>query len=453
MATAAIADDPRVRRQAEAFHRAGWKVVAVGLPGAKSPPPEWSVLTRDDVVSVAVREPTALAAPSVKGMQTRPKSWMRQILLRKFRIARSPLFATEVERPNVDSRAKKHIGRALSLLGRLRYGLRLLAIRIRPELAEKVYWRWSQNIHDIYACGRRVDAAVWLANDWNMLPVAARLAREKRGIYGYDTHEFAVEEYAENRTWRLVHRPMVGAIERQFIGGAAVVSAVSSGIAERLDALYRLPRPTLTIRNTTDFEEVAFRRTRRDRIEVLYHGIVVPNRGIEAAVESVALWRPEFSLTIRGPENPAFSPILRDRIAALGLEKRVRLVPPVPMTALVREASSFDVGFFALPGHSRHNEFALPNKFFEYVMAGLALCTTDLPEMSRLIRQYDLGVTIAAAEPEAMAAAVNALDPDRIDRFKLNALAAARELCWERESQRLVGAYSAAVAQACGRHL
>jgi hypothetical protein len=85
---------------------------------------------------------------------------------------------------------------------------------------------------------------------------------------------------------------------------------------------------------------------------------------------------------------------------------------------------------------------------FEYVMAGLALCTTDLPEMARLIREYDLGVTIAAVEPKAIAAAVNALDPDRIDSFKRNALCAARELCWERESERLVGAYSAALAQA-----
>ena len=69
------------------------------------------------------------------------------------------------------------------------------------------------------------------------------------------------------------------------------------------------------------------------------------------------------------------------------------------MTALVHEAAPFDVGFFALPGHSRHNEFALPNKFFEYVMAGLTLCATDLPEMARLIKEYDLGVTISAVEP------------------------------------------------------
>src|SRR5262249_59370131 len=123
---------------------------------------------------------------------------------------------------------------------------------------------------------------------------------------------------------------------------------------------------------------------------------------------------------------------LKRRIEERRLASRVRLAPPIAMTALVREAAAFDIGFFALPGSSRHNQYALPNKFFEYVMAGLALCVTDLPEMGRLIREHDLGVTFSRVDPDAIAAAVNALDPSSIDRYKRNALTAARELRWER---------------------
>jgi len=318
---------------------------------------------------------------------------------------------------------------------------------MQPSLAQKLYWKVMYRANDIYHCASQINAAVWLANDWNMLPVAARLAREKGGIYGYDTHEFAIEEFAESRKWRLFGKPMVSAIERQCIHDATVVSAVSPGIADRLDKLYHLPRRTVSIRNTPAFEETPFRATKSDVIRILYHGIVTPKRGIEAAIDSVADWRPEFTLTIRGPGDRKFLDGLQQRIVARGLADRVTLAPAVPMTTLVREAAHFDVGFFALPGHSRHNEFALPNKFFEYVMAGLALCTTDLPEMARLIKEYDLGVTIAAVEPNAIAAAVNSLDPSRIDRFKRNALRAAGELCWERESERLVAAYRAALAQ------
>jgi hypothetical protein len=118
------------------------------------------------------------------------------------------------------------------------------------------------------------------------------------------------------------------------------------------------------------------------------------------------------------------------------------------MIDLVREAARFDVGLFALPGHSRHNQYALPNKLFEYVMAGLALCISDLPEMTRIVRHYDLGVLIAKVKPNAIAAAVNELDQVKIDRHKKRALDAARELNWETEGARLVASADAALAQA-----
>lgn len=441
LALSAIADDPRVRRQADAFFRKDWCVTAVGLPGAKSQSPDWPILTRSD-------DPNGAATSHIPASTER--SAFRKRLLSLFRVTTKPFFANEGEHQLFERRIKRIVGHTIYVLISVQKSARQKANGkiMRQKTREQIFWDRSPAVHDLYRCAEQVGADVWLANDWTMLPVAARLASKNGGIYGYDTHEFATEEYAENRAWRLFQRPIVSAIEKGYIAGAVVVSAVSSGIAERLDALYDLKRPSLTIRNTPIYQEVPFRPTRRDRIDVLYHGIVVPNRGLEAAVESVSLWRPDFTLTIRGPENPEFTPVLRARIAALGLQDRVRLVPAVPMTALVEEAAASDIGFFALPGHSLHNEFALPNKFFEYVMAGLALCTTDLPEMARLIHKYDLGLTIGAVEPVAIAAAINALDPDRIDRFKRNALAAANELCWERESERLVAAYDGALVAA-----
>jgi hypothetical protein len=45
LSLSAIPDD-RVCGQAEAFWRAGWKVIGLGLPGAKSSTPEWPIVNR-----------------------------------------------------------------------------------------------------------------------------------------------------------------------------------------------------------------------------------------------------------------------------------------------------------------------------------------------------------------------------------------------------------------------
>ena len=503
LALSPIVDDPRVRRQGDLFYGRDWGVTAVGMPGGHSAAPIWRILSKPAAGRCRIAHPTAAnqdagspgpvtvipalaAQPIASGsfarwrhgvsdrLSDRPQLW--KLALRSWRGVRFGLLLPRRSyaavrraqhcvkpvvrsmayrfglldrlRPLLDSSAVTAL-RQRGISASLRYASRMLAVRIRPQHAEQVLWDdlpYSPQLRAMYEAASRVDADIWVANDWTALPLAARLAREKGGIFVYDTHEFATEEFAEQAHWRRWRRAVVCAVEAKYIRDAAVVSAVSDGIARHLDALYDLPRPALAIRNTPSYEAHAFRST-GSHARVLYHGIVAPGRGLEAAIDSVAQWESRFDLTIRGPDNPEFTPLLRHRIATLGLEDRVHIVPPVPMTALVREAAAFDVGFFALPGHSHHNQFALPNKFFEYTMAGLALCMTDLPEMARLMQEYDLGVTFPKVEPGLIAQAVNALTPERIDHCKRNALAAARELCWDREAERLVSAYTAAVSR------
>ncbi len=294
-------------------------------------------------------------------------------------------------------------------------------------MAGRAYWRLSSDVCDLYHMAEHIDADVWLANDWMTLPIAQRLAEENGGIYGYDSHELATEEFAHRLRWRLLKQPL---------------AAVSEEIAGRLRSLYSLPSAPVVIRNTPFFENIPFRPTTAP-VRVIYQGIIAPGRGLEAVSDSVSAWRAEFDLTLRGPGDAAFLRALQRRIAESGQERRVRLAPAVPMTALVREAADFDVGLFALPGSSLHNEFALPNKLFEYTMAGLAACVTELPEMARVVRQHDIGVTIPKVDPGAIADTINSLTTGDIDRYKRNALAAAPELCWERESERLLAPYDA----------
>jgi glycogen synthase len=126
----------------------------------------------------------------------------------------------------------------------------------------------------------------------------------------------------------------------------------------------------------------------------------------------------------------------------------VTFAQSVPLVDLVRRASEHDVGLFALPSHSLQNVHVLPNKFFEYMMAGLALCVSDLPEMASILKRHSLGVLIETVAPEAIAVAINQMNRVAIDTYKRNALTAAQEFNWENEGQLLVKACDRAVVTA-----
>lgn len=411
LSQSSIADDPRVRRQGDALKAAGWNVIGVGLAGARAVAPDWPVLTTDNVGQLPEK-------PVMPDTGYRSAGW-RAVLIDWLKTT--------------------------ARFGLSQYDQRLLSVSIDQKCAEMVYWTLNSTFWELLALGRTLKADLWLGNDWTSLPIIARLARAQGVPYLYDTHELAADEFNESRRWRYLERPIRVAIEAKFIAGAAVVSTVSQGIAERLSALYRLAVPPLVVRSTPPLHPVTYRPP-GDRVRVLYHGAVWPHRGLEASIRSVAQWRPEFDLTIRGPVSDSYRTVLDREIDAAGVRGRVHIVPPVSMVDLVREAAEFDIGLFALPGHSLHNRYALPNKFFEYTMAGLALCISDLPEMARLLRHYDLGRLISGMEPQAIATAINSLNRNAIATYKRNALAAAQELNWERESEKMVRQYSALLA-------
>ncbi|MCB8820167.1 glycosyltransferase [Microvirga rosea] len=400
IAISAIADDPRVRRQGDAFANAGWDITGIGLADARSVAPAWPILTNaePDV-------PAGTVGTAWQGAGQPPGSW---IMRQGQRRMRQVLYVVGSQLP-----------------------------RIWPAYAEKHFGRLRKDLARLYTLGSGMKPDIWLANDWTALPIAGRLAREQGGILVYDTHELAADEYAQRLRWQLLNRPVTVALESRGVRQAALVTCVSDGIADRLQEIYDLKTRPQVIRNTPSYQEMPFRPT-RERIRVLYHGIVAPGRGLEECILSVPSWRKEFSLTIRGPAHDGYRATLEALIARAGVRDRVDLAPAVPMVDLVREANPFDVGLFALPDHSRHNRFALPNKFFEYTMAGLALCVSDLPEMSRLVKEYDLGLLFKGMEPSVISAAINSLDPATIDRYKQRSLAAARRLNWEKESEKLV---------------
>ncbi|MCW5692475.1 MAG: glycosyltransferase family 4 protein [Pseudolabrys sp.] len=413
-----IPDDPRVRRQGDALFEAGWVVAAVGQPGAKSQNPLWPCYHIENAVSGDAQAGVKVDV-AVRPLSEGPRN--DAILRTALRGTRGAI--------RLAARIKSRVGLALQTQ----------MMRFDSKMALQTYWSWA-TIQELYQASTGVDADLWVANDWLTLPLAERLASERGGVVAYDTHEFAVNEYMERLKWRIFSRPLVKAIEGKYIREARVVSTVSEGIADELQRIYRLPFKPLVIRNVPRYESVPY-IPESGRIRVLYHGIVAPVRGLEQLIRSVERWRPEFELTIRGPSNESYRSALHRLIESVGVSKRVTIAPPVPMTDLVSEAALFDVGFFCMPRLSKQHEYVLPNKLFEYIMAGLAVCVSDLPEMSRVVRATGVGVLLPTADHVDIANVMNGLSRESIRKFKARSREVARTLCWEHESQTLLSAY------------
>lgn len=374
-----IANDGRIRRHGDLLHHLGIDVRGVGLSGpAAGVPPAWPIACVDDL------------------------PWSRAEVARQ--------------------------------------AARLALARPLPGSALRSYWK-SERFRGMYHAAAPVRADLYVANDWNTLPIAARLAELHGTRYAYDTHEYAVEEKADRLKWRLVWPPYLRAIEAALVPAAAYVTTVSDGIAALLQHDHSLPTRPIVIRNAPRYVEASLREP-ADPLVVLFHGGLHPDRGLEQLIASVPSWNRGQRLVIRGTGTPGYVDQLREQAAATGAVERITFEAAVAPGEVVSAANATaDIGIHPMPAVTNQTRFALPNKFFEYTMAGLALCVLDDTEMGSLVRQHGTGTLMDGSTPQSIAAAVNAMDPATVRGYKQRSLLAARRLCWESEVEKLQSLY------------
>lgn len=389
-------------RQASLMRDRGWDVTVAGLDGARPVPDWWSFISIGNTVS-----PPSVETP------------VARLLRRSTALANRVGAFTE--------RAAKRLSAH------------------HEKIARAAFWV-NRNNRRIFNLLRECQADLIIAHDWYAAPIASRLARRLGCAYSVDVHEYAREQFffaagsEQRQRWDRIDRPYIDHLQSQTFRNAAAVTTVCDGIADLLEKDYSLHDRPSVVRSMPFYEERTFRPTGAV-IEVLYHGLIVPTRGVDDAIRSVGQWRPEFVLVVRGSGTSEYLAYLKRLADELGVADRVRFEDSVPFADIIGAANRSDVGYMVLDSYSPQRTFTLPNKFFEYIMAGLAICVSDLPEMARIVKHHNLGLLVKNPEPLEIASAINSLTRSDIDAMKRRSLEAARELCWEKESIKMFAAY------------
>lgn len=177
----------------------------------------------------------------------------------------------------------------------------------------------------------------------------------------------------------------------------------------------------------------------------LYQGYLQADRGLHLLVQAAPFLEKDIVVVMLGQGVEETLALLRSLIASEGVTDRVKILPPVPYEELLDWTASADIGLSVLPSdHSLSIRKCLPNKFFEYLMAGLPVLSSELEAVAEAIETYGVGRIAPSLAPRELAASINDMLADRegLARMSANALAIARqEFYWEKESQKLLHLY------------
>lgn len=289
---------------------------------------------------------------------------------------------------------------------------------------KKMYWRMPAIAYASDALRREAPFDAVLANDIDAVGLA--LALEPRGGVHADIHEYAPRVYEEILIWRVFVAPYVRWMCRKFLPHAASMTTVGAGLAAEYRRVFGLHADVVT--NAAPFTDVA--ATRVDSpIRIVHSGASLRNRRLELLIEAVASTKADVTLDLYLMGNdPGYLAELSSMAEATS---RVTIKEPVPYNQLIKTLNEYDVGIHVIAPTNFNNKWSLPNKFFDYVQARLALVIGPSPEMQGILETHHLGVTANDFTAAEIMRTLDGITPDHVAEWKANSEAAAHSLSAE----------------------
>ena len=338
------------------------------------------------------------------------------------------------------------------------YGICLKHILMPSSFISTHFDRWSfiragQLL--IHSALRLIQASadIYHAHDVAALPACYIAALLRRKPLIFDAHELPLSErplseMSRSRQW--LHK-LLEVFFAIMLPRCAGVITVSPPIVEEIRRRYHIPEVTL-IRNLPPYRAVPKSDSLRQRLGLspdtriaFYQGNLQPDRSLDILIRAAPFLAPDIVIVMMGKDLKSTQAQLEALIAGEGVADRVKILPPSPYDELLDWTASADIGLIVYtPDYSRNVQMMLPNKFFEYLMAGLPVLASPLEAITDVIRAYDIGQIVSSLVPADVAAAINTLlaDVAPLARMRRNALEAAQyDLCWEKETNSLIQLY------------
>lgn len=292
-------------------------------------------------------------------------------------------------------------------------------------------------------------ADVLNANDLDTLLANHLASVFKRIPVVYDSHEYftGVPE--------LVHRPRVRKIwkslERFLFPRQKHVYTVNQSIADLYGEEYG--NSVGVIRNLPVRSNPIERKSRRelglpeDRFILIMQGAVNKDRGTEEMIEAMRYLDDALFLIIGTGD---VFPQIQEKVKSDSvLQDRVRLMGRMLWEDMMSYTAAADLGVTLEKDTNLNYRFSLPNKLFDYIMAGIPVLASDLVEVKKVVREYDLGDVALSHDPRDIAEIINDIrqNPDQLRRWRANTARAAEELCWENQEDDLLTMYRRALGE------
>jgi glycosyltransferase involved in cell wall biosynthesis len=284
---------------------------------------------------------------------------------------------------------------------------------------------------------------VYFSNDLDTLLPNFLMSRLKGSSLIYDSHEYFTE--VPELIGRERIRDIWLRLESYMVPKLKTMFTVNDTLAEVYSDKYHIP--VHVVRNVPKLKGYGISTPIIDVREkygisysdhlIIYQGAVNIDRGLEELIQAFTYLPKTYHLLIVG-SGDVYQTILEK---SLELElHHVHFTGQVPFNELAAYTLQADLGVSLEKSSNLNYRFALPNKVFDYIAAGVPVLVSPLTELCAILTKYDIGKLLPSHDPKDIAHTIETLfsDQSQMERWKINTQKAREEYCWENEEKKLI---------------
>lgn len=280
-----------------------------------------------------------------------------------------------------------------------------------------------------------------IVEDLYLLPLAFKVKKNAKVVF--DAREYYPDQLSHKLIWRYTERLNRIRICKKYLYRCDAVLTVSGGIAEKYKEEFGIS--CIVVRSVPNFTDHRPSETPHDKIRMVHHGSANSNRRIENMIHIFSKLDKRFELDFYLTGNEDYKEKLRKLASPY---PQIQFHPPVKFENIVPTINKYDVGLCFLEDTTFNLRHSLPNKLFEFIQGRVAVVTGPSPDMSKLVMQYDCGISIENFDYKTLAMRLNALTTGQISQMKNNSDVAATELCFEKEKLKIISLFGKLLNQA-----
>ncbi len=292
----------------------------------------------------------------------------------------------------------------------------------------------------IFLLFNKVDLIV--SNDLDTLLacfIAHRIKKNTEIVY--DSHEYftgtpeLIDRPVVRSIWKRIEKYIFPKLTDIFTVNDSIANLYSNEYKKTIKVVRNVPPKLIQEKPTPD---LVFDSSKH--LVILQGAGINIQRGAEEAIIAMQFVNNAILLIIGGGD---VIDLLKQMVKEFDLEEKVMFMDRMPYHELMKYTALAEIGLTLDKDTNINYRYSLPNKLFDYINAGTPVLSSNLPEISKIIEKYKVGMLIESHDPEHIASCINTMISLNYKvKLQENLRLAADDLNWENEEKILKQVYS-----------